>query len=202
MRVIAWRGAHPHPENSLAAVEAAAAQGAWLSEVDVRLSRDSVPVLVHSPRVWPSGPLTHERSARWLKRHGVTLLEEVLAYPLLVHLKREAEPRRLALALARLGYAGLAHSNSWLHLQLLEERQRLRSVYAPLERVEPGLAGYMLGHRAGWGVSALGWAATVAAAGLHAVVFAGNTADWLSEVQAQPGVTALLTRRLDRAGLS
>ncbi|HZP90556.1 MAG TPA: glycerophosphodiester phosphodiesterase [Actinomycetota bacterium] len=50
--VVAHRGASAtHPENTLSAFEAALAAGAPLVELDVRLSADRVPVVVHDPEV-------------------------------------------------------------------------------------------------------------------------------------------------------
>src|SRR5581483_10946121 len=50
--VVAHRGASAtHPENTLPAFEAALAAGAPLVELDVRLSADGVPVVVHDPEV-------------------------------------------------------------------------------------------------------------------------------------------------------
>lgn len=51
-QVIAHRGfSGEYPENTIAAVEAAMAVGVDMVEVDVRLSRDGVPVLCHNTRV-------------------------------------------------------------------------------------------------------------------------------------------------------
>lgn len=50
--IIAHRGASlVHPENTLAAFEAAIAQGADMLEMDVRLTSDGVPVVLHDPTV-------------------------------------------------------------------------------------------------------------------------------------------------------
>lgn len=50
--VAAHRGAHDAaPENSLAALEAAIALGADIVEIDIRLTRDGVPVLMHDATV-------------------------------------------------------------------------------------------------------------------------------------------------------
>jgi phosphoglycerol transferase MdoB-like AlkP superfamily enzyme/glycerophosphoryl diester phosphodiesterase len=52
VRVICHRGnSEDAPENTLAAIEAAFAVGCDLSEVDVRLSRDGVPVIIHDETV-------------------------------------------------------------------------------------------------------------------------------------------------------
>jgi glycerophosphoryl diester phosphodiesterase len=51
-RVISHRGAAGHaPENTLAGIRKAAALGARWVEFDVKLTRDSVPVLLHDPRL-------------------------------------------------------------------------------------------------------------------------------------------------------
>ncbi len=53
MRVVAHRTCPlDAPENSLAGIRAAHAAGADLAEVDVRLTRDLVPVLCHDPLPW------------------------------------------------------------------------------------------------------------------------------------------------------
>lgn len=51
-RVMGHRGAAGHaPENTLAGIRKAAALGARWVEFDVKLTRDSIPVLLHDPRV-------------------------------------------------------------------------------------------------------------------------------------------------------
>ena len=48
--VVAHRGASStHPENTLASFEAALALGAPVLELDVRLSADGIPVVLHDP---------------------------------------------------------------------------------------------------------------------------------------------------------
>jgi glycerophosphoryl diester phosphodiesterase len=69
--VVAHRGASvAQPENTLAAFEAAVATGAEILELDVRLSADGVPVVVHDPDVARSTNghgLVHEMTLRELK---------------------------------------------------------------------------------------------------------------------------------------
>ncbi len=51
-RIVAHRGVHDRrriPENTLAAFDAAAACGAWGIELDIRWTRDLVPVVIHDP---------------------------------------------------------------------------------------------------------------------------------------------------------
>jgi glycerophosphoryl diester phosphodiesterase len=51
-KVIGHRGARAHaPENTLAGIRTAAAQGARWVEVDVKLTRDGVPILMHDDEV-------------------------------------------------------------------------------------------------------------------------------------------------------
>jgi glycerophosphoryl diester phosphodiesterase len=70
--VVAHRGASvAHPENTLAAFEAAIATGAEVLELDVRLSADGVPVVLHDPHVSRSTDgqgLVHEMTLAELKR--------------------------------------------------------------------------------------------------------------------------------------
>jgi glycerophosphoryl diester phosphodiesterase len=125
-RPIAHRGLHDRaagrPENSLAAFEHACALG-FPAELDVRLSRDGVPVVFHDRTLrrvtGEPGRVSERRAAELaampLLRTGerVPLLEEVLALvagrvPLLVELKpssRAAALERAALA-ALDGYPG------------------------------------------------------------------------------------------------
>jgi glycerophosphoryl diester phosphodiesterase len=70
--VVAHRGASvSHPENTLPAFEAAIATGADVIELDVRLSADGVPVVLHDPDVSRStdgAGLVHEMTLPELKR--------------------------------------------------------------------------------------------------------------------------------------
>jgi glycerophosphoryl diester phosphodiesterase len=70
--VVAHRGASvSHPENTLAAFEAALATGAEVLELDVRLSEDGVPVVLHDPDVRRStdgSGFVHELTLAQLKR--------------------------------------------------------------------------------------------------------------------------------------
>jgi glycerophosphoryl diester phosphodiesterase len=70
--VVAHRGASvAQPENTLEAFEAAVATGAEILELDVRLSADGVPVVVHDPDVARSTNgqgLVHEMTVKELKR--------------------------------------------------------------------------------------------------------------------------------------
>jgi glycerophosphoryl diester phosphodiesterase len=96
--VIAHRGASADaPENTLAAFDLALRQGADALELDVRLSRDGVPVVIHDPTVdrttrlrGPVGAFT----AAELRSAGVPSLADVLStfprVPVLIDLKEAA----------------------------------------------------------------------------------------------------------------
>ncbi|MGI8882165.1 MAG: glycerophosphodiester phosphodiesterase [Jatrophihabitans sp.] len=83
MRIIAHRGRHDaHRENSLGALHDAFSTGADAAELDVRLSRDGVPVLAHDGLQW-HGPIPHV--VAWSSARGLSFLarlEQVLAEPL------------------------------------------------------------------------------------------------------------------------
>ena len=80
--VVAHRGASvSHPENTLEAFEAAVAAGAEVLELDVRLSADGVPVVLHDPdvsRCTDGRGFVHELTLSQLKR----LIPVVLSVPL------------------------------------------------------------------------------------------------------------------------
>jgi len=87
VRVIAHRGNSALlPGNTMAAFRSAVTLGAHMIELDVRLSRDGVPVVVHDDRVEsPTGAVeVRELTAGRLSLLGVPLLEEVLALPVAV----------------------------------------------------------------------------------------------------------------------
>ena len=82
IRVIAHRGRHDRQrENSLGAFRDAISTGADAAELDVRLTRDGVPVLAHDPLLWGRVP---PRVVRWssARRLGcLTRLDELLTEP-------------------------------------------------------------------------------------------------------------------------
>ncbi len=83
MRIIAHRGRHDaHRENSLGAFHDALGTGADAAELDVRLSRDGVPVLAHDGLQWHGlvphvVPWSSARALSFLAR-----LEQILTEPL------------------------------------------------------------------------------------------------------------------------
>jgi glycerophosphoryl diester phosphodiesterase len=102
-RIISHRGEHDNWrvfENTLAAFDAAVAQGVWGIEFDLRWTRDLVPVVVHDAdlrRVFGRGLRVGDCRLRDLKRHCPpvpTLAEVVSRYGGKVHLMMElkAEP--------------------------------------------------------------------------------------------------------------
>jgi glycerophosphoryl diester phosphodiesterase len=96
--VIAHRGASAHaPENTMRAFELALRQGADALELDVRLSRDGVPVVLHDATLDRTTPLRGPAAlltAVELKSAQVPTLAEVLSAfrrtPLLIDLKEAA----------------------------------------------------------------------------------------------------------------
>lgn len=105
---LAHRGLHDEhgAENSLAAFKAAAGAGVGI-ELDVRLSADGVPVVVHDAVVaGPRGPIRVARSSRArLASLGVASLEQALTAargtPVMVEVKNERRPGRLEAAVAQ-----------------------------------------------------------------------------------------------------
>jgi len=107
MIVIAHRGGNRvFPENSPAAVRHAFDLGADMAEIDVRLSRDGVPVVIHDEdlvRLFSIGKKVHESSAEELtalkyghpnEAHLATfeqVLEQCRDFPLLLHVREESE---------------------------------------------------------------------------------------------------------------
>ncbi|MGH7517899.1 MAG: glycerophosphodiester phosphodiesterase family protein [Gemmatimonadales bacterium] len=96
--VIAHRGASAHaPENTMAAFDLALRQGADALELDVRLSRDGVPIVLHDPTLDRTtrlrGPAA-AHTATELRSALVPSLAEVLGAfprtPLLIDLKEAA----------------------------------------------------------------------------------------------------------------
>ncbi|MDR7869127.1 MAG: glycerophosphodiester phosphodiesterase family protein [Sporomusaceae bacterium] len=79
----AHRGASAeYPENTMAAFSAAAAQGADFWELDVRLSADGVPVVVHDAtidRTTRGHGLVRKQTATMLEGYGIPALATVLA---------------------------------------------------------------------------------------------------------------------------
>jgi glycerophosphoryl diester phosphodiesterase len=96
--VIAHRGASAEaPENTLAAFELAVRQGADALELDIRLSRDGVPIVLHDPTLDRTTRLKGSAAAftaAELRRAKVPTLAEVLTAfpraPMLLDLKEAA----------------------------------------------------------------------------------------------------------------
>lgn len=112
--VIAHRGAAAEqPENTMAAFRRAVEVGADAIELDVRLSRDGVPMVIHDPTLDRTtnarGPVA-ARSAEELALHaggttGVPTLEEVLreiALPILLEVKEPGAQEAVAGVLLRM----------------------------------------------------------------------------------------------------
>lgn len=133
-RVVAHRGAHGpgRPENTLPAFDAALTCGAWGIELDLRWTRDGVPVVVHDPdlaRVFGLDVAVGRTAAAELKRlcPQVPTLAEVLARcggraHLMVELKAEPipEPGRRNRILGEL-FAGLTPVRDYHLLSLVPE---------------------------------------------------------------------------------
>jgi len=109
---VAHRGdPYHHRENTLPSVASALRKGADVVEVDVRLTADGVPVLLHDPtleRLWehpvPVAELTHDELAE-LTEGGVPTLADALA-TLLAH----GGDARMLLDLTRSDQAAAAHA--------------------------------------------------------------------------------------------
>ncbi|MDR3589521.1 MAG: glycerophosphodiester phosphodiesterase family protein [Negativicutes bacterium] len=133
----AHRGAsRQFPENSLAAFSAAILQGADFLELDVRLSRDGIPVVIHDSTVdrttGHSGQVGELTAAR-LVQYGIPLLDTVLALGsekvlFNIELKPDSRPEslvRLVLDLIgshRLELQVLLSSFDQIALQLIKKR--------------------------------------------------------------------------------
>lgn len=116
---VAHRGdPYTHRENTLASVASALAKGADVVEVDVRVTRDGVPVLLHDPtleRLWgtaaPVAGLTYRQVAA-ATRGGVPQLAGALAqlepHPTARILLDLTAPEQAAPAVAAVREAGLA----------------------------------------------------------------------------------------------
>lgn len=80
--VIAHRGASAHaPENTLPALELALAQGADVLEVDVRLTADGVPLLLHDETL--ARTAGEDRAIAAVTRDGLASLPDAVRPPLL-----------------------------------------------------------------------------------------------------------------------
>lgn len=87
IRVIAHRGnSVALPENTMAAFRSALLLGAHMVELDVRLSGDAVPVVVHDAKL-TDGRSVAGVSAASLRMLGVPALEEVLRLPIALNVE-------------------------------------------------------------------------------------------------------------------
>jgi glycerophosphoryl diester phosphodiesterase len=110
--VIAHRGASAErPENTIAAFQRAVELGADAIELDVRLSSDGVPVVIHDPtldRTTTAQGAVARKTAAELVRIGVPTLERVLAeiaLPILLEIKEPAAQEGVAGVLLRMDAA-------------------------------------------------------------------------------------------------
>ena len=95
VRVIAHRGnSAALPENTMAAFRSALLVGAHMLELDVRLSREGAPVVIHDADVarttTSSGPVDRLHLDQ-LRKLGLPSLEEVLALPVALNLEIKVE---------------------------------------------------------------------------------------------------------------
>lgn len=95
VRIIAHRGnSSALPENTMAAFRSAVTLGAHMIELDVRLSREGVPVVVHDEDVsrttTGTGPVSSLHVDQ-LRKLGIPALEDVLALPVAVNVEVKAE---------------------------------------------------------------------------------------------------------------
>jgi glycerophosphoryl diester phosphodiesterase len=87
VRVIAHRGnSIVLPANTMAAFRSALTLGAHMLELDVRLSHDGEPVVVHDARLADGRPVAQVRADQFY-RYGVPHLEEVLRLPVPLNLE-------------------------------------------------------------------------------------------------------------------
>jgi glycerophosphoryl diester phosphodiesterase len=90
VRVIAHRGnSRALPENTMAAFRSAMMLGAHMIELDVRLSKDGVPVVVHDSKLL-DGSLVAETRADQFYKYAAPELEEVLRLPIPLNLEIKA----------------------------------------------------------------------------------------------------------------
>jgi glycerophosphoryl diester phosphodiesterase len=95
VRIIAHRGnSAVLPENTMAAFRSAVVVGAHMVELDVRLSREGTPVVIHDEDLarttTASGPV-RALHVDQLRKLGIPALEEVLALPVPVAIEIKAE---------------------------------------------------------------------------------------------------------------
>ena len=95
VRIIAHRGnSAVLPENTMAAFRSAMIVGAHMVELDVRLSREGTPVVIHDEDLarttTASGPVRALHTDQ-LRKLGIPALDEVLALPLPVAVEIKAE---------------------------------------------------------------------------------------------------------------
>lgn len=102
MKIIGHRGARGlAPENTLASIEAGIAAGVDMIEIDVRVTRDNVPVLHHDPTVDDLADFAireHSLQELLARQSDVPTLGAAIAavnrrVPLIVEIKRGADPR-------------------------------------------------------------------------------------------------------------
>jgi glycerophosphoryl diester phosphodiesterase len=137
--VVAHRGAPDRAlENSLASIALAAADGADMIELDVRLTSDGEPVVLHDARTGRTArwnlPVAKTPSARLRKvllKNGepVPFLVDVLdlvrgAVPLNLHVKTSGGTAAACRVLADTGYQGEVVFSSGLRNECLAARQR------------------------------------------------------------------------------
>jgi len=165
--VVAHRGASGlRPENTLAAFALARELGADGIELDVRLSRDGVPVVHHDPdlqrscrqpgevRDFPAAALARMDAGQG---EGIpalaTVLEATGDLPLLVELKEVAAARPV-LEVIRQGKAAGRVALASFHAAALAP---LRGAGIPLGASRPDIAGAALGAALGWPARPVPW---------------------------------------------
>lgn len=131
--VVAHRGASSsHPENTIEAFRAAAEAGADAVELDVRLTAEGIPVVLHDPGP-PGGPPARELTLPELRRRlpaAPTLAEALASLPVGVDIEIKnlpgepdfGSPEEAALdaaleALAGFGHPVLVSSFNWLTIE-------------------------------------------------------------------------------------
>lgn len=144
MLVLAHRGFHArHPENTLAAFEAAIALGCHGIETDVRTSADGEAILVHD-RIAPNGKPVSQQSRKQLEDafgHEIPLLEHALSLDSEILWNIEIKtPSGWQAALPVLTDAALTHRlliSSFHHSIAIEAAKELNLASAFLSASEP-----------------------------------------------------------------
>jgi glycerophosphoryl diester phosphodiesterase len=204
VRLIAHRGnSAALPENSLAAFRSAWRLGAHMIELDVHLSRDGFPVVIHDDTVdrttTGSGPVASLRLSQ-LQRLGIPALEDVLdlPIPLCIELKTAAAMQAVVELVGRREDVILS-STDWDALDFLRQLDPRRRVgyLASADRASAGVERALAGGGAyalqpEWGAVTDELVARCRAAGLRVMSYTVNEPE-LGRRLFEMGVDAIFT---------